>query len=160
MADYRYILHRETGVLGGNGHGIFVMLNPSTADETTDDPTIRRCKGFSAREGWARFSVVNLFPARATKPADLIAMHRRGEDIVGPKGDEILGLTLRPGSTVVAAWGASGGALADERAKAVSAAFMDIEWWCLGTTDSGRPRHPLYVRADEPLVRWMNGKAR
>lgn len=153
MTEYRYLLDREADMLGSQV-GVFVMLNPSTADETTNDPTIRRCLSFAMQFGWLRFRVVNLFAMRATKPRDLLSAHRRGVDIVGPMNDSALGHALRSGARIVAAWGASGGDLARERASGVAQMVPNAEWWCLGTTDAGDPRHPLYVRAGTQLVRW------
>ena len=45
---------------------LFVMLNPSTADEATDDPTIRRCIGFARTWGFASRAASNLFAYRTT----------------------------------------------------------------------------------------------
>ncbi len=71
--SYRYTLSRTWDTLTGVGTVVFVMLNPSTADEHVDDPTIRRCISFAKAAGFAGLYVVNLFAWRATKPADLWA---------------------------------------------------------------------------------------
>src|ERR1700677_1476546 len=77
---YRYRLER----FWGPGHALpFVMLNPSTADANIDDPTIRRCMGFSRREGAGGIIVVNLFAYRATEPSDLPA----GAERIGPENE-------------------------------------------------------------------------
>ena len=68
---YWYWLHRDIAPLGREGL-VFVLLNPSTAIATIDDPTIRRCMGFAAAWGYREPTVVNLFAIRATKPKDLI----------------------------------------------------------------------------------------
>ncbi len=158
MTAYRYTLQRHTGLLEGRGCGLFVMLNPSTADATVDDPTIRRCSGFSRREGWAGFKVVNLYAARATDPAELAKV----ADPVGPENykvlvDHVLGAGEMP---VVAAWGATEPPAVHHvrevfRRLVVALGPTVVEWWCLGVTTSGAPRHPLYVRKDQPLVRWV-----
>jgi hypothetical protein len=159
VSAYRYVLSRETGLLEGRGEGLFVMLNPSTADETTDDPTIRRCIGFARSFGWARFRVVNLFAARATNPSDLVAMADT-RDIVGPLNDATLESLLSTTKRPVAAWGAAG----STKLRALTNVRVDqlfgttnaplAEWRCLGTTKAGAPRHPLYVKADAELVPW------
>lgn len=66
--NYRYALIRD-GWLGGEGAVLFVMLNPSTADATSNDPTTRRCIGFAQRWGFASLAIANLYAYRATVPA-------------------------------------------------------------------------------------------
>lgn len=159
-STYRYALSREVSTFGDYGHGVFVMLNPSTADQTTDDPTIRRCIGFAKRFGWKKLVVVNLFAARATDPDELRRLDAGGLDIRGgPLGDFTLGYALgdakRCGAPIIAAWGASGGEMAALRVSSLLRLASDIGWLCLGTTKDGHPRHPLYVRADAELVRWI-----
>lgn len=135
----------------------FVMLNPSTADASQDDPTIRRCLGFAKLWGGGALHVVNLFALRATNPGDL----RRHPDPVGPFNDAaILTITASvPGVggsaerlAVVAAWGAHGGYRGRDGAVLAKLRDKGIRTHCLGRTAAGQPRHPLYVRADQPLV--------
>ena len=85
---YRYRLTRRLHpVLGGSRRRLlFCMLNPSTADEKRDDPTIRRCIGFAQRERFTDLVVVNLFAARATNPADLLGL----DDPVGSGNDDAI----------------------------------------------------------------------
>lgn len=140
---YRYRLERRwgEGVLGA-----FLMLNPSTADEFQNDPTIRRCIGFAKREGWGGLVILNLFAFRATDPKDM----ERAPDPIGPDNDEYLNAaSFRVNGPLVAAWGAHKSAV--DRGRYV-AAFLRWPMLCLGTTADGSPRHPLYVRADTPLV--------
>jgi hypothetical protein len=141
---YRYRLHRFWGA----GPAMpFVMLNPSTADAFTDDPTIRRCVEFARREGAGGLAVVNLYAFRATKPADLW----RAVDPIGPDNATHLRLVAEQarlsGIPVVCAWGAHVGTAAS----VLTAPFMEADRVCLGKTKHGHPRHPLYVRADQPL---------
>ena len=157
MTAYRYTLLRQTGLLEGRGYGLFVMLNPSTADRWADDPTIRRCLGFASREGWAGFKVVNLYAARATDPAGLVGL----ADPVGPENYKVLVDHIRGAGEmpVVAAWGATepkvNHHVREVFRRLVAQFTMDTpRWWCLGVTTTGAPRHPLYVRKDQPLVRW------
>src|SRR4051812_49823510 len=79
---YRYVLTRQVG--GGVRRATFIMLNPSTADASNDDPTIRRCIGFAQRWGCGQLAVLNLFAYRATDPADL----KRASEPVGPENRE------------------------------------------------------------------------
>lgn len=157
MTEYRYTLTRETGLLEGRGVGVFVMLNPSTADEHVDDPTIRRCRGFAAREGWAVLRVVNLYAARATEPLNLARL----PDPVGPENIRAASLAIMSAHTVVAAWGSTDPGFANPEfcprtvfSWLLQAIPDPVAWKCLGVTASGAPRHPLYVPASQPLLDW------
>lgn len=125
----------------------WVMLNPSTATADEDDPTVRRCVGFSRRWGHGGIAVVNLFALRAADPKKLLA----AEDPVGPLCDETIRVYCRRRFTV-AAWGA----LAPPRRAAEVLAILRAEAAevvCLGLTRGGQPRHPLYLAADtEPML--------
>jgi hypothetical protein len=143
---YRYSLMRRWA----EGHPLrFVMLNPSTADATLDDPTIRRCMGFARREGFAALIVLNLYAYRATDPKALLTC----ADRVGPLNDGILKAHLFSASCgatpVVAAWGVNA---KPDRVTAVLRSRPNVDWRCLGTTKDGHPRHPLYVPGDQPLA--------
>lgn len=144
---YRYTLARTWDE--GKPPVVFCMLNPSTADSTQDDPTIRRCVGFAKKWGFGGLAVVNLFAFRATKPEDMV----RAADPVGPENDAHIKAAAK-GRLVICAWGLF--ALPD-RLKAVHArprAILDLirsvdgDPRCLGLTKNGRPKHPLYLRAD------------
>lgn len=142
---YRYRLDRRWAQGPTCG---FIMLNPSTADGEKDDPTIRRCIGFAKREGCGALVVVNLFPFRATKPADLWAVNY--PDRFGPDSDRHLQDALRIiDGPLIAAWGADGNA---SEACEGWRIYEGHRLVCLGKTKDGSPRHPLYVRADQPLV--------
>lgn len=139
---------------------VFVMLNPSTADAREDDPTIRRCIGFARAWGFGGVAVANLFPWRATDPDDLVAAHRRGEDVAcRDERDRHLARLLLGGREVrpVAAWGAHPLAVDEWRTVLrdhVDFADRPLDWLCLGTTKAGAPRHPLYLRADTKPGPW------
>lgn len=146
--SYRYRLVRQWGV---GALLPFVMLNPSTADATADDPTIRRCIGFARREGADGIMVNNLFALRATDPADLL----HHPDPHGPdNGRHLASLAAAP--NVVCAWGAE--PMAAQKGLALAAVLRrsGVRVTCLGITKQGHPRHPLYVRADQPLVEWAD----
>jgi hypothetical protein len=145
--QYRYRLTRYWGP----GYMLpFVMLNPSIADASLDDPTIRRCMGFARREGAGGIIVVNLYAFRATSPGDLM---RAGKP-PGPDNKtalvHIAQESIATDMPIVCAWGAGGGAM--------SLAVVDLlsqfrpRLLCLGFTKDGSPRHPLYVKGDQPLV--------
>lgn len=148
---YRY---RLTRTLTGPGLPlVFVMLNPSTADSSVDDPTIRRCIGFAERMGRSGIHVVNLFSFRTPYPEELRDAHRNGVQIVGPRGDKVL--DALPG-TVICAWGPPKWPFVRERARVVAERITarGIPLYCLGTAKDGSPRHPLMLRGDAPLTEW------
>jgi len=66
---YRYVLWRRWD--RQREPLVWVMLNPSTADDCRDDPTITRCRGFARNWGYGGITVVNLFALRATRPEAL-----------------------------------------------------------------------------------------
>ena len=147
---YRWWLSRSWKH-GGNGRTMcFVMLNPSTADGRVDDPTIRRCIGFAQREGVSGLVVRNLFALRATKPRELLtSLH---DPTGGTRGDLELGTAVMA-HVVVVAWGSK---VPFGRDKVALGMFRGFELHCLGTTKNGNPRHPLYVRTDQPLDVFSN----
>lgn len=125
----------------------FIMLNPSTADAEVDDPTIRRCMGFAEREKAGGIVVVNLYGFRATKPFDLF----QATDPIGPANDRHIQRAVKQAKSVVCAWGAN----APRNRVAYVRALLDRQQLhCLGTTNAGAPRHPLYLRRDQPLERY------
>lgn len=147
---YRYRLDRPGDLTATRGPAVFIMLNPSVADAQLDDPTIRRCRSFAQAWGCNGLVVANLYAYRATKPADLW----QAADPVGPDNDEHLLQVAAEAGQIVCAWGA--GARPD-RVAAVTRmlASAGAQLRCLGVTKlTGAPRHPLYVRGDQPLVPW------
>ena len=129
-----------------------IMLNPSTADADNDDPTIRRCMAFAKRERFGGIRVVNLFAFRATAPEAMKA----AADPFGPEGSAWIERTLQlaadGGYPVLAAWGAHGSHRDRAGSVVLSAKGWGAELVCLGTTKDGHPRHPLYVKGDQPFV--------
>jgi hypothetical protein len=126
----------------------WLMLNPSKADALIGDPTITRCIDFTQRLTCAGgIAVVNLYAYRATNPADLF----RAQDPVGPANDAAIAAYCRPGTTVIAGWGAHDAACGRAREVTGFLARQGITPLCLGTTRQGHPRHPVRLRRDEPL---------
>ena len=137
---YRYALWRTWSE--GDGHVMFIGLNPSTADETQDDPTIRRCMDFAKRWGFGGVHMLNIFAYRATDPREL----KKVSDPIGPYNDEFLKMYLDPPRLNIACWGNHGAFM--NRSKAVIE-LLDLDnLSCLGTTISGQPKHPLYLKKD------------
>ena len=137
---YRY---RLTRTLQGKKKPLLIIgLNPSTADATHNDPTIRRCIGFAERWGHSELVVTNLFSFRSTQPDGL----KKTKAPVGPDTDEILQNEAAKAGTILAAWGVHGGLF--NRNLEVLKLLEDYPLFCLGITKAGHPRHPLYIRAD------------
>ena len=144
---YRYLLWRlpspRAAVLGMG------MLNPSTADEHADDPTITRCRRIATQAGHANLLVWNLFAFRATAPADL----KRAAQPIGPHGDAAIALALALSRRTVLAWGNHASHLG--RSEQVLARIpADMPVAALGLTKHGQPRHPLYLPATIRPRRW------
>lgn len=128
-----------------------IMLNPSTADADIDDPTIRRCMAFARRERFGGIRVFNLFAFRATSPADMKVV----ADPVGPENDywinRALDAAAAAGIPVLAAWGTHGAHRARDNYVRGMANMRGARLVCLGATAAGHPRHPLYVKGEQPL---------
>lgn len=150
--QYRYTLDREFGsaapVL------LWVMLNPSKADAEKDDPTIRKCIGFTGRLGYERLRVVNLFAWRATNPNDLADP----VDPVGPENERHLARSITYADRVIVAWGAH--QIPGFRQQKIGQVARVLEIMghrrleCLGTSKDGSPRHPLMLPYATQLKRW------
>lgn len=143
---YRYHLWRSWG--NRERRVAFVGLNPSTADETRDDPTIRKCIGFAKRWGFEAIDMVNLFAWRSTDPTGL----RLVVDPVGPANDETLTRVLFDAARVVLAWGSHAPVrtLIAQRVAALSLTHT-LQGFTLGRSKDGSPRHPLMLAYSTPL---------
>lgn len=140
----------QLGRTWGKGpQAAFVMLNPSTADAQLDDPTIRRCISFAVREGCGALAVVNLFAFRTPKPAELLNV---ADPVGGDSAEFELEAVVARSELAICAWGAA--PIAKARADQFAHRNRHRELYCLGTTKSGAPKHPLYVPNSQPLVRW------
>lgn len=139
---YRWRLWRYWG---DGPLALWIMLNPSTANEYADDPTIRRCVRFSNDWGMAGLLVGNVFAFRTTYPSELA----RVADPVGDFNDRSLAEMAAAARVIVCAWGASP-MVVPESVRRVWAAIggEGRTVVCLGKTASGAPRHPLYLPAD------------
>ena len=119
---------------------MFIGLNPSTADESTDDPTLIRCMNFAKSWGYGGVCIANLFAYRATDPADMKA----AENPIGSQNNKWLKMLAEDAGLIVAAWGNDGAYLG--RSDQVKRRLKDMH--CLKMNKSGEPAHPLYQRAD------------
>ena len=128
----------------------FIMLNPSTADDKIDDPTIVRCIEKAKRWGYGTILVVNLFAWRATDPGALAI----ADDPVGHGNDKAIWSTCQLADLVVVAWG-TGGKLMD-RGQRITTRLDNggTKMKCLGVTKCGHPKHPLYIPHEKQLIDW------
>jgi hypothetical protein len=150
--NHRLTLRRSW--IGTGGQVNWLMLNPSTATDTADDPTIRKCIGFSKRWGFSRMVVTNLFAFRATDPKDLHVLLATGryDRAVGAGNDEAIANAANESGAVVVAWGANAGkGLVAMRVRAVMRMFQHPS--CIGLTKDGHPPHPCMAGyTDAPII--------
>lgn len=133
---YRYGLRRVWDA--GAGELLYVMLNPSTATEVQNDPTIERCQRRARALSFGGMRIANLFAYRATRPGDL----RRADDPAGPENAALLEAWSTEAQVTLAAWGVHG-ALREAGPRMAPLLSGDVRH--LGLTRAGHPRHPLYV---------------
>jgi hypothetical protein len=145
---YRYALGRR--VSAASGRVLFCMLNPSVADSVKSDSTLTRCVGFARSWDIGELVVCNLFAYRSTKPAELW----KADDPVGPNNDGAIEAWARTATLIVCAWGNQPKAAA--RVAQVIPQLRSIgQIHHLGLTNSGSPRHPLYLRRETEPEIWM-----
>ena len=145
---YRYSLTRVWDTAGTRA--TFVMLNPSTATEFQNDPTVERCERRARALGFGAFCVTNIFAFRATDPRVM----RAEADPIGPGNDAAIQRAALWAKTVICAWGTHGvhrdrGAHVEHLLRATGQPLMH-----LGLTQGGTPRHPLYVGYAQAPIRW------
>ena len=151
---YRYSLTRVWGTELSTL--AFIMLNPSTADGYTDDPTIRRCIGFARDNEYSGIHVVNLFAYIATKPKELMKLSQ--DERIGPENDRVWKTLHELGHHVVFAWGAIAGLGTGADLQIERALKMFPDAYCLGVTRKGSPRHPLMLSRTAQLVPYVRAR--
>jgi hypothetical protein len=128
---------------------VWILLNPSIADEDTDDPTLRRLIRFSQTFGYGGLVLVNLFAWRTPDPRLLSTV----PDPVGPKNDQFIREAVTQAEQIVVAWGNSGRYL--HREQAVLALLSPVPLSCLDVTGRGSPVHPLYQPSSKSLTPFL-----
>lgn len=147
--EYRYDLTRVWDETGRKV--MFLMLNPSTATEVQNDPTVERCERRARTLGYGAFRVCNIFAYRATDPKVM----RSVDDPVGPLNDDAIRQGIDWADDVVAAWGTHGAHM--KRGIAVEQLLRDTQAKPkhLGLSKEGHPKHPLYIGyAVQPADWW------
>jgi hypothetical protein len=144
---YRYLLTRTWA---SGPKALFVMLNPSTATEIQNDPTVERCERRARALGFGAFRVTNIFAYRATDPKVM----RAAADPVGPNNDAALLESVPWADLILCAWGNHG--LHLDRGSAVVDLLRKtaVPLFHLGLTEQNQPRHPLYVGYDRQPEPW------
>ena len=146
--QYRY---RLTRIWAPGSKVLFVMLNPSTATELQNDPTVERCERRARALGFGGFLVANIFAFRATNPKVM----QRMSDPVGPGNDTAILDLAGQADFVICAWGTHGlhlnrGMQMEQLLRGTGKAINH-----LGLTKSGAPKHPLYIRYDQQPELWF-----
>ena len=145
---YRYLLTRTWDPKGRKA--LFIMLNPSTATEVQNDPTVERCERRARTLGFGAFRVTNIFAWRATDPRDM----RAAADPIGPENDAAILQSCPWADQVICAWGTHGAHL--DRGTAVEALLRatKLPLFHLGLSKAGHPKHPLYIAYSEQPRLW------
>ncbi len=149
---YRYLLARKLSY--EKSTCLFIMLNPSTADETKNDPTVTRCINYARHWGFGRLKVCNIFPYRATDPKELYHHeYPHGVDHHWLNNDHIK-QAIYHADRIVCAWGNHG--TLQGRGLEVKQMVLDADKLPLvfNITQRGQPIHPLYQKADAELITW------
>lgn len=145
---YRYSLTRTWDDAGQRA--LFVMLNPSTATEVQNDPTVERCERRARALGFGAFQVTNIFAWRDTDPRKM----RAAADPVGPANDAAILDGAVWADRIIAAWGTHGAHL--DRGPQVETLLRGAghDLFHLGLSKAGHPKHPLYIAYDQQPVKW------
>jgi hypothetical protein len=150
---YRYQLVRSTGYRS-QAVVNFVGLNPSTADECSDDPTVRRLIGFARRHAFGFLILTNLYAFRVTDPRAL----KFAADPIGPENFTYLAAAASNSQCIVPCWGAHGAL--QGRGREVLELLQRIgDIRVFGLTKGGEPMHPLYLAYEKALTPWVFARA-
>ena len=128
---------------------MFIGLNPSTADEYKNDPTTVRCINYAQDWGYGSIFLNNLFGVISSQPAYIM----RSKNPVGPENDFWIDKFAEISNLMIACWGNSGTYL--QRSKAIIKRYPGIIF-CLGTTISGQPKHPLYLKREVVTIPYLH----
>jgi hypothetical protein len=145
---YRYALTREWDADGKCV--LFVMLNPSTATEVQNDPTVERCERRARALGFGAFRVCNIFAFRATDPKVM----RAQPDPVGPANNAAIADSADCVDTIICAWGTHGTHLARGAAVEAMLRATGHPLFHLGLSKAGHPKHPLYIAYTQQPELW------
>ncbi|PJE30525.1 hypothetical protein PSM7751_03162 [Pseudooceanicola marinus] len=148
---YRYALTRVWDAAAPRL--LYVMLNPSTATEQQNDPTIERCERRARTLGYGGFRACNIFAWRETSPALL----KKAADPIGPANDAQLAEAARwvgDNGLILCGWGAHADHMGRGKTCAALLRATGRPLAHLGLTKAGEPRHPLYIAYAAQPHRW------
>lgn len=133
----------------------FLMLNPSTADENIDDPTIRRCIGFAKSWGYGGIIVCNLFAFRSTDPKALLKV----DDPIGEENKQHIKECVDMSEKVICAWG--NGNILKILSKKFNYMFstFGMKLHYLDLSKDNIPKHPLYLKKNLLPIPYIDRKA-
>jgi len=146
--SYRYSLTRTWD--GDGAKALFIMLNPSTATEVQNDPTVERCERRARALGFGAFRVTNIFAWRATDPRDM----RAAPDPVGPGNDQAILAGCSWADQIICAWGTHGAHLNRGAQVLDMLVGTSCRLYHLGLTKGGHPKHPLYIAYAQQPQPW------
>lgn len=167
---YRYTLWRDwrgpwdnefeeapPGITGFN-YVNFICLNPSTATDTKDDSTIRKCTKFAKRWKYDGLAITNIFAWRDTDPGAIKNCLLTGVDPVGPENDKHILDIARGAALVIAAWSqhAHLAGRGNHVRQLLKLTGRDVYYLKMGTGKNPEPYHPLYLRDDTNPIFWTN----
>ena len=135
---YRYALWRIWDF--SKPSAMFIGLNPSTADETKDDPTIRRCINFAKSWDYGGIYVTNLFAYRSNSPNKM----KIQSNPIGDENDKWIKKLSQKSGVIIAAWGNDGSHL--NRSRIIECKIPNLK--CIKKNKSGQPSHPLYLKSN------------
>lgn len=156
--SYRYRLDRDV-----QSEGLvfaYFGINPSTADASTDDATVRKWRGFTMRNGGSRFIVGNVFSLRSTDVKGLDSANRRHVPVMGIDHDRHIGEIIAEADILIPCWGATGKIDRNLRPcigdlyRKLHASGKPV--MTFGFTASGDPKHPLMLGYSTPLTDWSS----
>lgn len=144
--SYRYALWRVWD--SGRPLLMFIGLNPSTANEISDDPTVTRMMRRAADAGYGGLLVGNLYAYVSTDPRSLLV----GGDKVGPAADALLRRMVEGTTAQLCGWGSFKAA----SRRAGSVYDLLTRPLVLGLNHDGQPKHPLYLPYTMPMLPWAS----
>jgi hypothetical protein len=150
--DYRYSLLREWDESNPQ-RIVFVLLNPSTADDEREDQTTKVCIEFAKRWGYGSLQIVNLFAYRATDPIDLKKVKDYNK-MVGEYNYRFIQDALRGANKIVVAWGEHGKFQKRYMDESLKTLFSNFRLYCFREIANNQPKHPLGVDYNTVLVEY------
>jgi hypothetical protein len=141
--QYRYVLRRTWDKT--KPKIAFIGLNPSTANEQIDDNTVRKCITIARRDGFGELTMLNIYAYRSTDPAALKTHPKPTGDL----NDKHIFTECEAASKIVVAWGSH---VPDDRHQSLLKLLDDFTLWCFAKNKDGKPKHPLYVSNQAPLI--------